>query len=171
MRSNDDRYRPVKLLRVLAFSVLAFVTCLVSHSGPPDLRDAGILNSKGIIRQRIVRGDTHVYDLSLHQNEYVRLTLAQREIDIYLTVFLPDGQQLFTWNSTWWGRESVSLIASQPGVYRLLVGADDSGSARGQYELQLVERRQSAPEDNVRLQAQSTFVAARVQRMRKQLIR
>jgi hypothetical protein len=137
----------MKLLRILAFLVLACFAALVSQSGSPDRRDAWVLNSKGYVRQRIVRGDTHSYNLNLNSGDYVRLTLAQREIDADLTVVLPDGGRLLTWNSTWWGSESVSLIASQPGDYRLLVGANDSDSARGSYELRLVQRRQATLED------------------------
>ena len=88
--------------------------------------------------------------------------MEQKEIDVGIAVFAPDGRQIADTDSPndRWGTEPVLLVADKTGDYRVDVRAPNSKVAPGRYEIRLVSLRESTPADKSLVGAQRIFEEA-----------
>src|SRR5437868_12181375 len=94
-------------------------------------------------------GETHSYRLALTAGQFFYALVEQKEIDVGIAVFAPDGRQIADTDSPndRWGTEPVLLVADKTGDYRVDVRAPNSKVAPGRYEIRLVSLRESTPAD------------------------
>jgi tetratricopeptide (TPR) repeat protein len=107
-------------------------------------------------------GETHSYRLVLAEGQFFYGLVEQKEIDVSIAVFAPDGRQIADTDSPndRWGTEPVLLIADKSGDYRVEVRAPNSKVAPGRYEIRLVSLREATPEDKNLVSAQRLFEEA-----------
>src|SRR5258706_14192122 len=69
------------------------------------------------IERTLAAGQSHTYNISIEQDQFMRLVVDQRGIDVIIHVFSPAGRQLGEFDSPNGtnGPEDVTLIAGQPG--------------------------------------------------------
>src|SRR5690349_17596065 len=80
-------------------------------------------------------GETHSYRLALTSGQFLYALVEQKEIDVSVIVFAPDGQQIAEADSQndRWGTEPVLLVAGISGDYRIDVHSGNSKVAPGRY--------------------------------------
>ena len=68
-------------------------------------------------------GETHSYRLSLAAGQFFYALVEQKEIDVSVVLFAPDGKEIGEVDSPndRWGTEPVLLVADKAGDYRIEV--------------------------------------------------
>ena len=123
----------------------------------PKLKRAG----KPITRE-LSGGAAHYYRVKLSANEFLRLTVEQKGIDVVVTLLDAGEQKLVEVDSPngTEGPEPLSYVAAERGTYKLMISAPDKNARAGRYELRVEELRAANPKDKSRVSAQNALVAA-----------
>ena len=106
-------------------------------------------------------GETHSYRVPLTSGQFLYAVVEQKEINVYLTLFAPDGQEIGNVDSPndRWGTEPVLLIADKSGDYRVEVRSQDN-VAPGRYEIRIVQLREATADDRRLVHAQRVYEEA-----------
>jgi CHAT domain-containing protein len=103
------------------------------------------------VERVLVGGESHyyAYQLVLAANQYLKLIVDQRGIDVIVKMFGPDGKQVAQVDSEYRkeGQETVEWVAEAAGTYRLDVEAKFKDAASGRYEIRLAELRAANEND------------------------
>ncbi|HKY42306.1 MAG TPA: CHAT domain-containing protein [Pyrinomonadaceae bacterium] len=101
-------------------------------------------------------GETHSYRLSLTPGQFFHALVEQKEIDVRVFLFGPDGQQIAETDSPndRWRTEPVLLVADKAGDYRVEVRSLNSKAAPGRYEIKIVSSREATSADKNLVRAQ-----------------
>lgn len=107
-------------------------------------------------------GETHSFRLPLTSGQFLHALVEQKEIDVSVVVFGPDGRQIAETDSPndRWGTEPVLLVAEKSGDYRVEVRSPNSKVAPGRYEISIVSLREATPADKSLVDAQRLFEEA-----------
>jgi CHAT domain-containing protein/Tfp pilus assembly protein PilF len=105
------------------------------------------------IERELAAGQSHVYQITLAEGDYLSVKVEQRGIDVAVKVLGPDGKQILESDTEprKQGEERVSLVAEVAGSYRLSVGSAQRVAPAGRYEIGVAELR-TATERDSRLQ-------------------
>ena len=106
-------------------------------------------------------GETHSYRIALTSGQSFYALVEQKEINLYISLFAPDGQEIGDVDSPSdrWGTEPVLLIADKSGDYRVEVRAHDN-VAPGRYEIRIVQLREATADDRRLVRAQRLYEEA-----------
>ena len=100
-----------------------------------------------VIQSRLAAEQTHSYSVALQEDQYVRLVIDQKGIDLGIQVTDPRGNRIGDFDSpnATGGPETVAFIAESSGVYLLELQPLDEfrNPAPGQYEIRIVELRKA----------------------------
>lgn len=103
------------------------------------------------VEKSLAAGQTHSYTINLEKDQFIRLTVEQRGIDVVVRVFVPNGNLLREFDSPngTEGTEYVELIPETAGAYRVEVAPinDSEPAASGKYELKVAEWRKATDEE------------------------
>jgi len=102
------------------------------------------------IERTLAAGQSHSYTISLEQDQFMRLLVDQRGIDVVVRAFSPGGRQLreFDTPNGANGPEDVTVIAETAGVYRIDVSPlSGYENPSGRYEIKIVEIRQATDQE------------------------
>jgi CHAT domain-containing protein len=135
-----------------------------SFTFKPEQNKSRVLE-KGVSVEREVRsGQIHNYKVTLAAGQYLKVLVAQREVDIFVSLFDPDEKKVVQVNTREYGTEHISVLANASGDYRLEVRSNffichplDKGLCDGDYEIKIVELRESTPQDSIRIKAQQLY--------------
>ncbi|MDX6288644.1 MAG: hypothetical protein QOH42_443, partial [Blastocatellia bacterium] len=108
--------------------------------------------------RELAGGGQDSYQLELPAHQFVQVVVEQLGIDVVLAISRTNGSELIRVdrpNSTR-GRETISMITSAAGSYRLDVSSLESVTARGQYHLHLNQLRHPLGEDATWIAAEQT---------------
>jgi hypothetical protein len=132
------------VLSLLLSSSLLGVQFANGQTGPTSLQPGTP------IERTLAAGQSHTYNISLEQDQFLHLLVDQRGIDVVVRAFSPAGRQLGEFDSPngTSGPEDVTLIAKTSGVYRIEV-APLSGyeNPSGRYEIKILEIRKATEEE------------------------
>ncbi len=132
------------VLSVLLSSSLLGVQFANGQAGPTSLQPGTP------IERTLAAGQSHTYNISLEQDQFLHLVVDQRGIDVVVRAFSPAGRQLGEFDSPngTSGPEDVTLIAATSGVYRIEV-APLSGyeNPSGRYEIKILEIRKATEQE------------------------
>lgn len=150
--------------------LLASACCAAAHAGqgvdgaPPRTAveksakcsdGARALAPRVALEGRLAGAASHCYSLALTRGQFALTVLEQRGVDVEVTVYGPDGVELFrvdNQNATH-GPEAVSLVAAYAGTYLLRVRKLIKGSVNGGYVIELRESRDATAADHERVAA------------------
>jgi CHAT domain-containing protein/Tfp pilus assembly protein PilF len=107
------------------------------------------------IKGSIRTGESHSFAIRLQKNQYLRVGLEQRGIDLNLTLWNPGGKKIATGGPS--SRQQwtiLSLITSEAGAYGLRVAAPAAAGTTGRYRLVIEDRRAAVSGDRSRVAAQ-----------------
>jgi CHAT domain-containing protein len=98
-----------------------------------------LVPGKPIVRD-LAGVESHSYQMPLAVDQYVRVVIDQRGIDVVVKLIGPDGKQVneFDSDSRVQGQEIASWVSEKAGTYRLEVSAKNKVSPSGQYVIQAV---------------------------------
>ena len=106
-------------------------------------------------------GESHSYRVALTSGQFFYALVEQKEIDVSVALFAPDGQEIGEVDSPndRWGTEPILLLADKPGDYRIEVRAP-AKVAPGRYEIRILHLREATNDDKRLVQAQRLFEEA-----------
>src|SRR5436190_2219276 len=104
-------------------------------------------------------GETHSYEITLSVGQFLDAVVEQKEIDVTVAIFGPDGEKISETDSPndQWGAEPVLLIASKSGTYRVNVFSPNKRVPPGHYEIRIAPLKNSSVEDKARVDFQRVF--------------
>src|SRR5215470_8348674 len=107
------------------------------------------------IDRELAGGQSHAYQLTLADGQYVNLVVDQRGIDVVVKLLGPDGKPImeFDSESRAQGQEAVSLVAEAAGSYQLSVQPKLNNAAAGRYEIRIEELRAATDDDRALYEA------------------
>lgn len=102
------------------------------------------------IERTLAAGQSHSYTINLEQDQFLRVVVDQRGIDVVVRAYSPSGRRLgeFDTPNGTSGPEDVTVIAETSGAYRIEV-APLSGydNPSGRYEIKIVELRKATEQE------------------------
>jgi Tetratricopeptide repeat len=119
---------------------------------------AGLLQADRKIQREMNGGERHEYQVMLSARQFLYAVVDQDGIDVAVTLLDPEGRTLTTtdsWNGEY-GPEPVTAIAETSGTYTIAV-ASDAASRPGRYSIQVIELRDSTPDDELRAAAEKSI--------------
>ena len=107
-------------------------------------------------------GETHSYRLPLIAGQFFYAVVEQKEIDVSVALFAPDGKEIGEADSPndRWGTEPVLLVAEKAGDYRIEVRSPNSKVAPGRYAISIVQLREATADDKTFTHAQRLYEEA-----------
>jgi CHAT domain-containing protein/tetratricopeptide (TPR) repeat protein len=134
---------------------IACASAALWSQGLPAPRIVSALLKPGeTVEGQLASGQSQEYRVILEANQYVRVTVEQRSINVAVACIGPDGGELSRINSFEIGdAEEVELIAGVPGVYRLQLRASDPHAATGLYQVALRDIEPATERHNARVRA------------------
>lgn len=140
-----------------------FVLVGVSQApASPNQEKAQTLPTFSAQERELKGGETHSYRIALTEGQFLYAVVEQKEIDVSVVLFTPDGKQIAKTDSPndRWGTEPVLLIAEKSGDYRIEVHSGNSKVAPGRYEIRIVRLREATVEDKELVRAQRVLEEA-----------
>jgi CHAT domain-containing protein len=119
------------------------------------------------IERSLRQDEAHSYTLTLDANQYAYLVVDQRDVDVVVAIYGPDGAKIVQVDSPNYNRgpEHLSFVAGTAGMHRLEVRSGDI--ATGRYEVCLTQLRTATREDQSRFVAQKTWEEAKTLRNKR----
>lgn len=102
------------------------------------------------IERTLAAGQSHSYTINLEQDQFLRLAVDQRGIDVVVRAFSPTGRLLgeFDTPNGTNGPEDVTVIAETTGAYRFEVSPlSGYENPSGRYEIKIVEIRAATDQE------------------------
>jgi tetratricopeptide (TPR) repeat protein len=112
-----------------------------------------------LVERELNGGETHNYNVTLTQGQFIRASVAQRGVDVVVALFGPDNLQIIGVDDAkeTQGTESLSAVALASGVYRLGVQSHHKEAAAGRYEVRIEELRAASAAERNSLGADAAF--------------
>ena len=111
------------------------------------------------IERELAGGETHAYQVTLAAGQYLRVVVDQRGIDVALRILGADGRKIVEMDSpnATQGPEAISMVAEQPGSYRVEISSLNKGALAGRYEAKVAALRPATEQDRKWIEAQSAY--------------
>lgn len=95
------------------------------------------------IERELAGGQQHSYQITLSRNQFLKVVIAQRGIDVAMVATDPSGKKIVEMNDlkSGLGLEFISIAAEFDGNYRLDVRSTEAWVAVGRYEIRIKELR------------------------------
>lgn len=118
--------------------------------------DARKLDSRATVTDEIAPGETHIYRLTFAADQFARVVVQQRGVDVALSLRTDAGLLVATADDVESpnGSEVLLVVTEAAGSFNLEVYADADGETRGQYSVRLAQVRAASPHDHERVLAQ-----------------
>jgi CHAT domain-containing protein/Tfp pilus assembly protein PilF len=128
-------------------------------SGGSDEKDICVLGMGKAVKRQLLGGQLHTCRIMLSANQFLRVIIEQRGIDVVAQVSGPDGKQILEFDSESrpLGKESVSLVAEYAGDYYLIVRPTQKRADAGSYEIRIGELRTATENDRALYQAHKLY--------------
>lgn len=160
---------------LLSLLAVSFAGGKPSHSNgqtvpasPPaeTQQEISMLEQNQRVERDIASGQKHSYEILLSKREYVRMEVKWREINLGISLQLPDGKVLPLQDPLGLHRElNIEQVAESEGIYRINVYTGKR-TASGRYVIQIAERH-PATEDELSLQRARDLYQEYVRLMRE----
>jgi CHAT domain-containing protein/Tfp pilus assembly protein PilF len=113
------------------------------------------------LEREISGGEVHAYNLTLKLDEYARVDVDQRGIDLAIWTFDPAGKKISEVDAFRVGeKEAIALVANTAGTYRIEVHTTFPKVPTGRYEISVPEIRPATERDKTSYRAGLLIVQA-----------
>jgi CHAT domain-containing protein len=109
------------------------------------------------LQKGIGAGETHTYEFEALAKQYVRFEINRTTVNLMISVTQPNQRQGNIFDCQRSDSTSLSLFASEKGVYRFVVKSVERNAVAGRYEMVLAEIRKAMPNDQKRLAAEQAL--------------
>lgn len=115
------------------------------------------------VQRKLIGGEKHLYRIKLSAGEYLRMRVAQRDINVALTWRDSIGTELKFIDTVGGGTitEELSWQASRGDEYTLEVRARAPQTVKGHYEIRTQKSPAATDEEQTRIAAESSFMEAK----------
>jgi CHAT domain-containing protein/Tfp pilus assembly protein PilF len=113
-----------------------------------------LLIGKAVERQ-LQAGESHTYELTLQAQQYIKVVIDQRGIDVVGILLAPDGKEMIKMDSPngRLGPEVVKAVATTAGTYKLVILSEEKNAPAGRYEVEIKELRKATAQDTENIEA------------------
>ncbi|MGH2581483.1 MAG: PPC domain-containing protein, partial [Anaerolineales bacterium] len=152
--------RAVQIINLLLWAGLSASPCLWPGTAPAQAiasersatqsaQESDSLEPGKPVEREISGAQSHSYKITMSSGQYLQVAVAQRGIDVAVTLFAPDGKKIVEVNSDPLieGSETVSVIAEAPGAYQIEARSPEKTAKTGRYEIKVEELRAATAED------------------------
>ncbi len=135
------------LLLLLLFCLLSIFSFRASGQNSPEITT---LEPEKRIERELAGGQKHIFQIDLRENQYARIILEQRGIDVVIRLLDTDGGGIAAEydneprNS---GEELIELAVRAAGSFQLTVEPRQKNAETGRYQIHLVDIRQASEKD------------------------
>lgn len=138
---------------VLLLVLSADLNAQRTSSSPSFWQNPTDLTRGTTIERELSGGQTHSYQLSLTEAQYLYVVVDQRGIDVVLVLFSPEGKKLSELDSPNGenGPEELRIIVTRSGNYRLDVQAFETYGPTRRYRVDVKELRQATENDRAEI--------------------
>jgi CHAT domain-containing protein len=129
---------------------------------PQGDQDVRPLEVGKIVDREIKGGVVHSYQITLAPNQFMQATVDQRGIDVVVSLWGPDGQELTKTNlcERTYGYESILAVVEKAGVYRLQIRALEWQIHPERYALVINSLEPATQQDRIRIAAHKKLTEA-----------
>jgi CHAT domain-containing protein len=113
-----------------------------------------------MVTEEISGGDLRRYEVQLNSRQYLQLSIDKDDLNLAITLYGPNGQQLFGYTERYYGPQWVSFIAELPGTHQLEVRSLEKEAAGRRYQLRIEEIRRATTRDAKDCSALKLFAEA-----------
>ncbi|MBI4752604.1 MAG: tetratricopeptide repeat protein, partial [Acidobacteria bacterium] len=109
-------------------------------------------------------GEKHTYPILLKANDFLKLVITQKGIDVVARLVGPDGKVGKEVNTPYWGNQGEELLSSiieNEGNYLLEIESLDNTAPSGKYELSLKAIRSATEQDQAEVEIEKLIAKAR----------
>jgi CHAT domain-containing protein/Tfp pilus assembly protein PilF len=119
------------------------------NTGAQLAQEAEALEQGKPIKRELAAGQSHSYQITLAEGDYLSVKVEQRGIDVTVKVLGPDGQQILESDAEprKQGEERASLVAEMAGNYRFSLRSAERAVPTGRYEIGVAELRAATEAD------------------------
>ncbi len=99
------------------------------------------LRTNKVIEEDLKGGQSKTYVLDAKANQYIKIIVEQKGIDVVLVLFSPTGEKIREMDSPngTRGSEILSIITKIPGSYKLEIKSEDTNALPGRFEAKIQE--------------------------------
>lgn len=147
---------------------LPLILALLSSGSVPargqsvDEQDVQLLDASQPIKRKISGCESQYFRIVFLTNQYSRIVVNQRGIDVSVKLYHPDGKLVAQSNRLIgaYGPETVSWVADSAGTYKLEVNSARADQIAAYYEIGIAEERTATFQDRSRIPAENVFMQA-----------
>ncbi len=147
----------IKIMIAFAALVFSFAGLVDASDFTQNPQDARELTPGTPVEREMAGNETHTYRIALAANQFIRISVSQRDVDVAVLVFGIDGQLQAESDSPMVGMEQVTFVTNAAGDYRLEVRSPKKDAGRGRYNVRIEELRAATPRDHTRLAAKKAM--------------
>jgi tetratricopeptide (TPR) repeat protein len=108
----------------------------------------------GKVKTATIKGDEkQTYQIPLEKGQYLHLIVEQKSVDVIVTLFDPQGQQILEVDGTARSGGLILAIAEKTGNYRLQVRRYEQDAPQGDYGVKLVELKAASQKEREKVSA------------------
>ena len=160
-RQTSHLFRSNGFAREFFFLSLLLIIFPVSQSiDAQTTPEVTALESDKPLEREIAGGQKHIYQINFTENQYAKLLVEQRGIDVSARAFGADGKLIAEFDSELrtQGAETVEIVALSAGIYKLEVESKQKTSPAGRYEISIAELRPATAKDAALQKARSMIL-------------
>ena len=160
----------LRIPRISAFPlILLLASIAATHAQTPNDQNIQLLDASKPVKRQIGCGEQHYYRVMLLADQYLRLIVDQRGVDVSVKLYQPDGKIVAESNRLIgaYGPETIAWVGGTPGFHKLEVRSTKTDKTAAYYEVKILEERTATFQDKNRIPAQNVFMQAEQLREQK----
>ncbi len=144
--------------------IYLFILCLAVHFCYSQTSEITALETGKTIDREISGGRKHIFQINLEKGQYANILLEQKGIDVLIRVFGADGKLTseFDREVRANGVETVEIVASENGAFKLEVEAKVKNAPSASYKITLTELRRATENEFSLEEARRFMIESRV---------
>jgi tetratricopeptide (TPR) repeat protein len=121
--------------------------------------DARHLDPGMVIERELGGGQVHSYTIPASPEQFLRVVVDQRGIDVSATFCAPDGKQIVKVDrpNGATGPEAVSILPNQAGAFILQVKSLERAAPVARYQVRIAEQRNQESGDDIRIETEKAI--------------
>jgi hypothetical protein len=149
----------IAITEAKTYSPFSFERMPLPFAFVQDDKEIRVLTQGQTLERELSGGQSHSYKIKVVANQYLKIIVEQKGIDVVVELYLPDGKKLIEVDSPngTQGPEPVELIAPMDGDYSLKVRSLEEKASSGRYEVKVLELRASTEKDKHSIAAQKAI--------------
>jgi CHAT domain-containing protein/tetratricopeptide (TPR) repeat protein len=149
-------------LFLVSLNTQPFLLLASAYNPSPQSDEVRALEPNLPVEREIKGGESHRYQIALASNQFLRVRVEQKGINVAFSLSSPEGKKLAESDAPLlsYGVETILFIAESPGTYKLEVRVPRPTAIKRRYEIKVEELREATAQDNDRIRGYSLFQEA-----------